>query len=111
MGNIEEMITNAPPEVEKNKNIVESKYTFTEVKEAISDFVKINRIKGYLIYFDFPNLLRISRGDLRHIVGEFTPIYVSFKSPEFKDDILSNPRVRKYRNYLLGQVRLEKVNK
>jgi len=111
MSEIETMISNAPQEIEKNKDIIESKYSFTEVKEGVIDFIKNNRIKGYLIYFNFPNLLRISKGELRHIVAEFSPIYVNFKSSEFKEEILSSPRMRKYKSYLLGQVRLEKRDK
>lgn len=84
-------------------------YSFEEIRSALKKAIKKDlAYKRYIISFDFPRLLRICQSDRRHKVGDFLPSLAKYYNGTFKEDILKNKSLSKYKKYLSGENILEK---
>jgi len=103
------LVTKAPDEIEKNKKIIEERYSFKDVVESIEKSMSENSIYGYRTYFKFPNLFRVYRGTKTHIVAEFSPDHVKFYTVDFKDMVLNSKYTKRFKKYLMREVSLKRV--
>ena len=81
-------------------------YSFDEIRGCI-----INELRSlgaeYFVRLSFPRLLRVQRRSTLGKVAEFTPCYIKYFESSFKDKLLQNQELCKYKEYIIGEKKLD----